>query len=109
MKAIIRHSPIPCNGPIYSTYGNSPYPVGIYCTCCTKGSKAKGTAVHADQAHRGSRGSYLPVLAARHGHLRFAIYKEKKKDCLSFPPVSLELTIATLCNSSSKSIACDAA
>ena len=34
MEAIIRHSPIPYNGPIDSTYGNSPYPVRVYCTCC---------------------------------------------------------------------------
>ena len=31
MEAIIKHSPITCNGPIYSTYGNSPLPVAVYC------------------------------------------------------------------------------
>ena len=25
MEAIITHSPIPLNGPIYRTYGNNPY------------------------------------------------------------------------------------
>ena len=33
----------------------------------------------------------------------------KKRDCLSFPPVSLKLTVAALCNSSSKSISWEAA
>ena len=73
MEAIIRHSPIPCNGPICSTYGTIPYEVRVYCTCCAKGSKAKCTAAHAHPAHRGSGGFYLPVLAARHPHT------EKKK------------------------------
>ena len=71
MEAIIRHLPIPRNGPIYRTYGNSPYPVCVYCTCCAKGSKAKSTAVHANPAHRGSRGLCFPALGARHEHLRF--------------------------------------
>ena len=109
MEAIIRHSPITCNGPIYSTYGNSPYQVGVYCTCCAKGSKAKSTAAHADPAHRGSGGRCLPVLVARHEHLRFPICTQKKRDCLSFPSVSLKLTVAALRNSSSKSISCEAA
>ena len=110
MEAIIRHSLIPCNAPIYSTYGNSPYPERVYCTCCAKGSKAKSTAVHADPAHRGSGGFCLAVLAARHEHLRFPIgTQRKKKDCLSFPSVSLKLTVAALHNSSSKCISCDAA
>ena len=78
MKAIIRHSPIPCNGPMYSTYGSSPYPVRVYCTCCAKGSKGKTTAAHANPAHRGSGGFCLTVLAARHEHLRFPICTQKK-------------------------------
>ena len=104
MEAIIRHSPIPRNGRIYRTYGNSPYPVHVYGTCCAKGSKAKSTVPHADPAHRGSGGSCLPVLEARHEHVRFPISTQKKRDCLSFPLVSLKLTVAALCNSSSKSI-----
>ena len=43
MKALIRDSPITCNGPIYSTYGNSTYPVAAYCTWCAKGSKANNS------------------------------------------------------------------
>ena len=97
MEAIIRHSPITCNGPIYSTYGNSPYPVGVYCTCCAKGSKAKSTAAHAQPARRGSGGSCLPVLAARHEHLCFPMCTQKKKrDRLSLLSVPLILTIAQL-------------
>ena len=79
MEAIIRHSSITCNGPTYSAYGNSPYPVSVYCACCAKGSKAKGTAAHADPAHRGSGGFCRPVLAARHEHLRFPICTQKNK------------------------------
>ena len=41
MEAITRHSPISPNGPIYRTYGNSPYPVRFYCTCCAKGSRQR--------------------------------------------------------------------
>ena len=73
MGAIIRHSPITCSGPIYSTYGNSPYLVGIYCTCCAKGRTAKSTAPHADPAHRGSGEFCLLALAVHHAHLRFCI------------------------------------
>ena len=65
MESIIRHSPITCNGPIYSTYGNSPYPVGLHCTCCAKSSKAKTTTVHEDPAHCGSGGFCLPICAHR--------------------------------------------
>ena len=79
MGAIITHSPIPCNGPIYSTYGNIPYPVRAYCTCCAKGSKAKSTAAHAEPAHRGSGGFCLAILVACHEHLRFPICTQKKK------------------------------
>ena len=79
MEAIIRHSPITCNGPIYSTYGNSPYPVGVYCICYAKGSKAKSTVAHADPTHRGTGGFCLPVLAARHEHVCFPICTQKKK------------------------------
>ena len=85
MEAIIRHLPIPCNGPIYSIYGKSPYPIRVYCTCCAKGSKAKSTAAHADRAHRGSGGFCLPVLAARHEHLRFPICTQKKKGLRIIP------------------------
>ena len=73
MEAIITHLPITCNGPIYSTYGNSPYPVGVYCTCCANCSKAKSTAAHANPTHGGSGGFCLPILAAHHEHLRFPI------------------------------------
>ena len=41
MEAIIRHAPIARNGPIYSTYGNSPFPAAVYRTCCAKGTIAK--------------------------------------------------------------------
>ena len=41
MEAIIRHSPIARNGPIYSIYGNGRFPVAVYRTCCAKGSKAQ--------------------------------------------------------------------
>ena len=78
MEAIIRLSSIPCNGPIYSAYGNNPYPVRVYCTYCAKGSKPKRRAAHADPAHHGSGGFRLPVLAARHEHLRFPICTPKK-------------------------------
>ena len=56
MEAIIKHSPITCYGPIYSTYGNSPYLVAVYCTCCAKGSKANDTVTHANPTHFGTRG-----------------------------------------------------
>ena len=79
MAAIIRHSPITRDGPIYSTYGNSPFPVAVYRTCCAKGSEAQSTVTHADPTHGGTRGFCLPVLAARHEHLCFPIYKQKKK------------------------------
>ena len=79
MEAISRHSPIPHSGPIYSTYGNGPYRVRVYRTCCTKGSKAKSTASQADQAHRGTVGFCLPVLAARHDHQRFPICTQTKR------------------------------
>ena len=49
MEAIIS-SPIPRNGPIYGTFGSSPNPVRVYCTCRAKGSKAKSTVLHADLA-----------------------------------------------------------
>ena len=78
----MRQAPITCNGPIYSTYGNSPYPVGVYCTCCAKASKATSRSVHANPGHRGSGGFYLLGLAARHEHLRFPIctlHTQKKK------------------------------
>ena len=89
MEAIIRHSPNPRNGPIYRTYGNSPYPVRVNCTCGAKGNKAKSMVPHADLAQCGSGGFCLPVLAARHEHVPFPICTEgEKKDCLSFPPVS---------------------
>ena len=73
MEAINRHSPIPRDDPIHSTYGNSPYLVRVYCTCCAKSSQAKCTAPHADPAHHGSGIFCLPVLAARHEHLSFPI------------------------------------
>ena len=109
MEAIIRHSPITCNGPIYNIYGNSPYQFGVNSTWCAKGSKAKSTAAHVDPEHRGSRGFCLPVFAACHEHLRFLICTWEKRDCLSFPAVFLTRTVATLCNSSSKSLCCEAA
>ena len=79
MEAIIRHSRITRNGPMYSTCGNIPFPVAVYRTCCAKGSKAKSTVTHADPTHRGTRGFCLPVLAARHEHLCFPICTQKKK------------------------------
>ena len=79
MEAIIRHSPIACNGPIYSTYGNSPYPAAVYCTCCAKGSKANSTVARADPTGSGTRGFCLPTMAARHEHLCFPICTQKKK------------------------------
>ena len=86
MEAIIRHSPIPGNGPIHSTYGNSPYPVRVYCTCSAKGRKAKSTAAHAHPAHRGSGGFCLQALAARHEHPRFSICTQKKGTGYHFLP-----------------------
>ena len=83
MEAIIRHSPITRNGPIYSVYGNGWFPVAVYRTCCAKGSKAQSTVTHADPTHSGTRGFCLPVLAARHEHLCFTICTEKKKG----PPI----------------------
>ena len=79
MQAIIRHSPITCNGPIYSTKGNSPFPVAVYHTCCAKGSKANSTVAHAVPTHGGTGGFCLPVLAARHKHLCFPICTKRKK------------------------------
>ena len=79
METMIRHSPITCNGPIYSTYGNSPCPIGIYCTCCAKGSKAESTVAHADPTHRGTGGFCLPVLVARHEQMRFPSCTQTKK------------------------------
>ena len=110
MGAIIKHSPMTRNGPVYSTYGNSPCQGAVYRTCCAKGIKAKGTVTHADPTHRGTRGFCLPVLAARHEHLCFPICTQKKKrDCLLIPSVSLKLTVAALRNSSSQSISWEAA
>ena len=57
MEAIIRHSPITRNGPVYSTYRNSPFPVAVYRTCCAKGSKAQSTVTHADPTHSDSGSS----------------------------------------------------
>ena len=48
--------------------------------------------MHADPTHPGTGGFRLPVLAARHERLRFPICTQKKRDCLSFPSVSLKLT-----------------
>ena len=79
MEAIIRHSPITRNVPIYSTYGNSRFPVAVYRTCCAKSSKAQSTVTHADPTHGGTRRFCLPVLAARHEHLCFTICTQKKK------------------------------
>ena len=79
MEAIITHSPITRNGPIYSTYGNGWFPVAVYRTCFAKGSKAQSTVTHADPTHRGTRGFCLPVLAARHEHLCLTICTQKKK------------------------------
>ena len=53
MEAVISHSLTVCNGPIYSNYGNSPYRVGVSCTCCAKGSKAKSMGAHGDTTYRG--------------------------------------------------------
>ena len=78
MEAIIRHWSITCNGPLYSAYGNSASLMGVYCACCAKGSKAKGTAAHGDPAHSGSGGYSLPVLAARHSTGAFPSAHQKK-------------------------------
>ena len=104
MVAIIRHSPITRNGPIYGTYGNSPFPVAVYRTCCAKGSKAQSKVTSADPTHGGTRGFCLPVLVARHEHLCFTICTQKKKGLPIVPSLSLKLTVASLRNSSSKSI-----
>ena len=107
MEAIIRHSPITSNGPIYSTYGSSPYSVLVYCTCCGKGSKARSTAAHVDPTHRGTGGFCLPVLAPRHEQLRFPICTQKENkggECLSFPSVSFKLRVAGFRNSSSRRV-----
>ena len=79
MKAIIRHSPITCNRPIYRSYGRSPFAVAIYCTSFGKGSKAKSTVTHAEPTQDDTRGFCLPVLAARHEHLCFPICTHKNK------------------------------
>ena len=79
MEAIIGHFPITYNGPIHTTYGYSPYSIGVYCTCCAKSSKAKSTVAHADPTHRGTGGFCLPVLAARHEHVRFPMCTQKRK------------------------------
>ena len=79
MEAIIKHSPAACNGPLYSTYRNNPYPIRVYCTCCAKGSKAKSTAPHANPAHHCSGAFCLPILATRHEHLRFPICTQKNR------------------------------
>ena len=88
MESIIRHSPITCNGPIYSTYGNNPYPIGVYCTCCAKGSKAKSTAAHADPAHRRSGDSAFQFWHPAMSTCAFQFLHRKKGDCLSFPAVA---------------------
>ena len=79
MEAIIKHSPITCNGPIYSTYGNNPFPVAVYRTCYAKGSKANSTVAPANPTHRGTRGFCLLVVAARHEHVCFPICTQKTK------------------------------
>ena len=87
MEAIIRHSPITHNGPIYSTYGNGWFPVAVYRTCCAKGSKAQSTVTHADPTHSGTRGFCLPVLAARHAmqsqNLKVTTYTSFLRQCKS--------------------------
>ena len=109
MEGIIRYSPITCNGPIYSTYGNTPYLVAVHCTCSAGNSKANSTVAHADPTHGGTRGFCLPVLAARHEHLCFPMCTQKKRDCLSFGSVPLTLAVAAVRNLSSKSIYWEAA
>ena len=79
MEAIIEHSPITRNGPIYSIYGNGRFPVAVYRTCCAEGSRAQSTVTHADSTTSGSRRFCLPVLAARNEHLCFTICTQKKK------------------------------
>ena len=91
MEAIIRDSPIPLNGPIYSPNGNNPYPVRVYCTCFGKGSKAKSTAPHVEPTHRGPGGFFLPVLAPRNEHLRFPICTHKKKGPIAMGAAHNEL------------------
>ena len=109
METIIRQSPVTSNGPIYSTYGNSSYPVAVYCTWCAKGSKATSTVAHADPTHGVTGGFCLPIVAARHEHLCFPVCTQIHRDCLSFPSVSLKLTVAALRSSSSKLIPWEAA
>ena len=62
MEAIIRHSPITRNGPIYSIYDNSRFPVAVYRTYCAKVGKARSTVTHADPTHSGTRAA-MPVMA----------------------------------------------
>ena len=108
MEAIIRHSPIPHNGPIYSTYGNSPYLVRVYCTCYAKGSKAKSGAAHADAPRLAPGDSAFQFWQPAMSTCAFPFAHRKKRDCLSFPPVSSKLTVAALRYSSSKSISWEA-
>ena len=114
MEAIISHSPTNRNGPIYRTYGNSPFPVAVYRTCCAKCSKAKSTVTHADPTHVGTRGFFLPVWQPAMSTYAFPS-AHKKKGLLFVPSrifktygCGLTVQLATR-NSSSKSISWEAA
>ena len=101
MEAIIRHAPITRNGPIYSTYGNSPFPVAVYRTCCAKDRarlrmQTQHTVAPGDSAFQ----FWQPAMST----CAFPYAHKKKRDRLSFPAVSLQLTVAALRNSSSKLI-----
>ena len=80
MEPITRHSPIPRNGAIYRTYGNSPYPVHVYCTCCAKNSKAKSTVPARQRARFGMQTQH--TLAP--GHYAFQFWQPTMSTC-AFP------------------------
>ena len=109
MEAIIGHSPITCNGPIYSTYGNSPFPVAVYRTCLPKVARQR-TRLRMQTQHTVAPGDsafefWQPAMST----CAFPSAHKKKGGCLSFPPASLKLRVAALRNSSSKWISWEAA
>ena len=110
MEAMIGHSPITCNGPIYSTNGNSPFPVASIALAVPE--VARQTArLHMQTQHTVALGDSAFQLW-HPGMSTYAFqsaHRKKKKDCLSFPSASLKLTIAALRKSSSKSISWEAA
>ena len=49
VEAIIRHSSIPQDSPVYSSYGHNGQARTIHCTRSTKGIEAMGTILHVNQ------------------------------------------------------------